>query len=87
MKNSIYELRDQIAKLNDDFEKRKTEYDYEQAKIEWIKWATEVKANKTKEWEMEREEKRKQRLREKNQSKGGDAKDSKDVQGDGKYEE
>lgn len=32
--------------MEEDFQNKKTEYEYEQAKIEWINWATEIQKKK-----------------------------------------
>lgn len=51
LKQKIYDLREEIAQAEKDFDDRLKEYEYEQEKIKWITWATKVQDEKREAWE------------------------------------
>lgn len=65
MKESIYKLREDIVKINSDFDEKIKEYEMEQEKIKWIGWATKIQEKKREEWEEEKAERKKQKAKEK----------------------
>lgn len=61
LKADILKYRDEILKLEGDYALQKHEFEYQQEKIKWIKWATEEKEKKIKEWEAERAQRYRQK--------------------------
>jgi chromosome segregation ATPase len=80
LKQQIYDLREQIAQAEKDFKEKTQEYEYEQEKIRWTAWATKIQEERREEWEAEKAERKRQKLREKEK---GDGK----KEGDGKTTE
>lgn len=75
LKEEIYRLREEVTKIEKEHEDRVNEYNYEQEKIKWIGWATKVQDRKREEWEVEKAERKRQKLKEK--AAGVDKKDDK----------
>lgn len=46
LKEEIYKLRDDIAKVNTEFDEKYKEYEIQQEKIKWIGWATKIQEKK-----------------------------------------
>ena len=67
LKDSINKLKDDIKKINTDFEEKMKEYETEQEKIKWIGWATKIQEKRREEWEGEKVDRKKMKLKEKTQ--------------------
>ena len=55
-------MRDELAETHETYLNQKYSYEYEQEKIKWAKWASEIKEAKIKEWEEEKAAKRRQKM-------------------------